>query len=454
MVPNVGRRWREEWEPTLPPVLEKARRTDYKSLSDQQLWDKFEEMVDHLLYGWTIHGRINFQLVGASWFVDFYNENFEPENQTEGYEVLQGFHTKSVDAGRSLWRLSRSVKNNPRLTQMFRDNDPKRLVDELEKHDDGKAFLTALGAYLEEFGWRADTAYEICEPMWVEDPSIPLGALQGYVELGDDASPELLFNRAVQRREELLAKARGRLKNDPEKLARFNWLYEAGKDNLPVAEDHNFYIDQQSVVILRLPVLEIGRRLVDKGAIDKVDDVFMLLKDELKDALFNGADKRATVKQRFEHWDAAGKILPPPVLGTPEAAAEDPFAEALLGKMLGIGRTPEPDRDPDVIRGIAGSPGTVQGVAKVVRSLNEASKLQQGDIMVCEMTLPPWTPLFSTVSGLVADTGGIFSHCAIVAREYRLPAVVGTLVGTRTIQDGMTITVDGTKGIVRIDKRV
>ena len=81
----------------------------------------------------------------------------------------------------------------------------------------------------------------------------------------------------------------------------------------------------------------------------------------------------------------------------------------------------------------------------------EASKLQQGDIMVCEMTVPTWVPLFATVSAIVADSGGILSHCAIVAREFRLPAVVGTHVGTTVIKDGMTITVDGTKGMVRID---
>jgi phosphoenolpyruvate synthase/pyruvate phosphate dikinase len=71
--------------------------------------------------------------------------------------------------------------------------------------------------------------------------------------------------------------------------------------------------------------------------------------------------------------------------------------------------------------------------------------------MVCEMTVPPWVPLFATVSGVVADSGGILSHCAIVAREFRLPAVVGTHVGTSLIRDGMTLTVDGTKGVVRTD---
>ena len=73
--------------------------------------------------------------------------------------------------------------------------------------------------------------------------------------------------------------------------------------------------------------------------------------------------------------------------------------------------------------------------------------------MVCEMTVPTWVPLFATVKAIVADSGGILSHCAIVAREFHLPAVVGTRVGTEVIKDGMTITVDGTKGMVRIDAR-
>jgi pyruvate,water dikinase len=93
----------------------------------------------------------------------------------------------------------------------------------------------------------------------------------------------------------------------------------------------------------------------------------------------------------------------------------------------------------------------VQGRAKVVKKLSEASKIEPGDVLVCEMTMPPWTPLFSTVSAVVADTGGILSHCAVVAREYGLPCVVGTAVGTAVIKDGMMLTVDGTKGIVRID---
>lgn len=117
------------------------------------------------------------------------------------------------------------------------------------------------------------------------------------------------------------------------------------------------------------------------------------------------------------------------------------FEEAILRKMFGM--PPEPSTDPAIITGIPASAGTVQGGAKVVRHLTEASKVDPGDILVCEMTMPPWTPLFATVRAVVADTGGVLSHCAIVAREYRLPCVVQTVVVTAVIQDGMLLTVDG-----------
>jgi pyruvate,water dikinase len=135
-------------------------------------------------------------------------------------------------------------------------------------------------------------------------------------------------------------------------------------------------------------------------------------------------------------------------MGIPAPPTGDPVEDVL---MRFFGTPVEPSTDASVLTGIAASPGVVTGTAKVVVSLEEASKLQQGDIMVCEMTLPPWTPLFSTVSAVVADTGGILSHCAIVAREYRIPCVVGTAVGTVTIKDGQRVTVDGSKGIVRIE---
>ena len=227
---------------------------------------------------------------------------------------------------------------------------------------------------------------------------------------------------------------------------------DAAKHNLRVTEDHSFWIDQMGTATLRRFCLAAGQRLAEKGVLNRTDDVFLLYKNELREALAGRGEWKALVDQRRASMDASAKIVPPDHIGAPTPPSDDPFFIALVDKMLGF-LPVEPSTDPDIITGVAASPGTVQGTAKVVGSLLEASKLQQGDIMVCEMTVPTWVPLFATVSAIVADSGGILSHCAIVAREFRLPAVVGTHVGTAIIKDGMTITVDGTKGRVRIDSR-
>ena len=115
-----------------------------------------------------------------------------------------------------------------------------------------------------------------------------------------------------------------------------------------------------------------------------------------------------------------------------------------------FGTPPQPPREPGILEGSPGSPGLVRGPARVLRSLSEAAEIQQGEVLVAETTAPPWTPLFATAAAVVTDTGGVLSHCAVVAREYRIPAVVGAAMATSTIKDGQWIEVDGDKGIVRL----
>jgi pyruvate,water dikinase len=92
----------------------------------------------------------------------------------------------------------------------------------------------------------------------------------------------------------------------------------------------------------------------------------------------------------------------------------------------------------------------VQGPARVVRTLAEAQALRQGEILVCAATDPNWTPLFAIAGALVTDAGGSLSHAAVIAREYRLPAVVGTHTATRMIRTGQIVEVDGLNGVIRL----
>ena len=200
-----------------------------------------------------------------------------------------------------------------------------------------------------------------------------------------------------------------------------------------------------------------GQRLAEKGVIAEGDDVFFLYRDEAVDAMQNGGDRKDVVAERKASIARASEVSAPVMLGTPPPMPEpgdpvDPFMDALVVRLLGV-TPPDENPDPNLIRAVAGSPGVYTGTARVVRSLSEAGDLEEGEVMVCEMTLPPWVPLFSIAGAIVSDVGGVLSHCAIVAREFDVPAVVGSQVGTTVIQTGQTITVDGTHGIVYLDGR-
>jgi pyruvate,water dikinase len=138
------------------------------------------------------------------------------------------------------------------------------------------------------------------------------------------------------------------------------------------------------------------------------------------------------------------RVLPPAKIGA-GTAAMNPLLERFFG-----GEVEEPD-DPTLIKGIAGSAGVIRGVARFIATLSEVGRFSPGEILVTYATAPPWTPLFAVAAGIVTDVGGNLSHCAVVAREYGIPAVVGTKVASRRIRDGALITVDGSQGLIRIE---
>ena len=300
--------------------------------------------------------------------------------------------------------------------------------------------------------------YDLADTPWIENPQIPLGNIARYIPMDDSADPMIMFDRAVQLRKDLTERVRAKLAGDPDKLAKFEELFDAAQYAYPLTEDHAFYIDQMGVVLFRRFVRAVGERLARQGSIAAGDDVFFLYDREVREAMANGTDLTATVADRKSELEACAQASPPDILGTPPPPPQpgdfvDPFMDAVTSRLLGIKAPPTGEQDPDLIDGVAGSPGTYTGVARVVRSLEEAGDLEDGEIMVCEMTLPPWVPMFAIAGAVVSDVGGVMSHCAIVAREFGIPAVVGSVNGTSRIQTGQTVTVDGTNGNVWLDAR-
>jgi len=160
----------------------------------------------------------------------------------------------------------------------------------------------------------------------------------------------------------------------------------------------------------------------------------------------------AIVKERRAMLKVLAEWQAPPAIGPMPENIEDPALQMLWGittETLHSWATPDTGSASD-LKGYAASAGVVEGVARVLRSINDFGEVQEGDILVCPVTHPSWSPLFSKLKAAVSDIGGTMSHMAIVAREYGMPAVVGTGAATKKIKSGQRIRVDGDRGIVTI----
>ncbi len=236
-------------------------------------------------------------------------------------------------------------------------------------------------------------------------------------------------------------------------IDQFESLLRAAQAGLFVGEEHSYWIDQRATYQVRQVMLEFGRRFAAAGALEQASAIFYLTFDEARataEALPD-RDQRRVVAERRAEMEYFRTIQPPPALGTPPPGPPpaDPLSRA-RDRFFGFSASAQAPSEPTFLRGHAGSPGTARGPARIVRSLAEADKLQPGDVLVAETTMPAWTPLFATAAAVVTDTGGVLSHCAVVAREYGIPAVVGARVATRTLRNGQLIEVDGRAGLVRI----
>ncbi|MBW3652887.1 MAG: hypothetical protein KY433_04685 [Actinobacteria bacterium] len=403
-----------------------------------------------LLRIWELHFEIVLPAyLAISEFDELYRGLFPDAGPLDSYRLLEGLPNMTVEVGQALWTLSRRAIASPEVRGVLVSRPAAEVLPALYASADGRAFLAELEDYVDRYGRRADK-WTILAPSWTEDPSPVIERLQDFVRRPESEAPAVTTQSAAAAREHAIAEARERLRDYPAQIAgQFEAMLAAAQSGLVISEDHNFYIDNMSIHHLRAVLLEAGRRLVHDGAIVAVDDVFMLAPEELRAALETpGTDLRAVVRDRLTAIAQQRTITPPPVLGAIPTAPppDDPFTRFAM-KFNGV---PQAPGAPGELRGSAGSSGVVRGTARVIHSISESGRLQPGDIIVAETTAPPWTPLFATVAAVVTDTGGVLSHCAVVAREYGIPAVVGTGMATSVIADGQTIEVDGDAGIVRI----
>jgi pyruvate,water dikinase len=256
---------------------------------------------------------------------------------------------------------------------------------------------------------------------------------------------------------------------DDDEAAAFDSLLALSRQVFPFVENHNFYVEHWHHSIFFNKARELGRVLVAGNVLDAPDDIFFLHRYEVYQVLYEAEARWALeVPTRSEHlwktevarrrriYKALEAWSPPPALGAAPEAVTEPITVTLFGinsetieRWLGAASS----HDARELRGLAASPGTAEGTARVVHHVDELSSLVDGEILVCPLTAPSWSIVFARIAAAVSDGGGIMSHAAIVSREYELPAVVATGTGTKVVKTGDRLRVDGSSGVVTILER-
>ena len=295
-------------------------------------------------------------------------------------------------------------------------------------------------------------------------PIAPIGCVHRRLEAGEDISRP--YAAVLAERERITAEYRALLAEEMRPPSTRASRLRATV--FPLIENHNFYIDHRYHTLFWNKVREFGALLARHGFLADEEDVFYLRHDEVREALVElrlhwssggaGAPRGPhywppVVERRKSIYEAMREWAPPPALGRVPETITEPIAVMLLGitderiqEWLSSRTAPKIGR----LTGFAASPGVAEGTARVILRPDQLGELEQGEILVAGSTSPSWTPVFGTIAAAVLDSGGIMCHAAIVAREYGLPAVVGTGSATKRIKTGDRFRVDANSGVVEI----
>jgi pyruvate,water dikinase len=438
--------WNEDFEPAVRAHCLEIRSRDYDSLDAEELADMLPSLFDATGRAFRYTTIVIFAFMRPTAALIIYLESIlGDEAGPLVARMLQGFENATTTADKALNALVEMAAANPPMASALKAGR----LDQIGSMEGGQEFLSAVHDYTQRYGWREESWYMAHLPVWAEDDALALRMIGRYLE-DPSRAPGAAMARTEAVREHALREVEEKL--SPEQLGRFRELFEASKDHVAISEDRAFW-QLEICGSVRPPMVALGRKLAARGVIDEPNDVFHLTLDQVNKAARNpAADFRETVRASKAEMERVRRLTPPTFIGVPPSVSKaPPDLQAVMKHLRGYGVVLS--EDTRRINGVAASKGRVTARARVLFGLEESSRLQPGEIIVCRTTAPPWTSLFSIAGAVVSDGGGLLSHTAICAREYGIPAVVATQVATKQIPDGALITVDGDQGFVLIESQ-
>jgi pyruvate,water dikinase len=362
---------------------------------------------------------------------------------TDAPVLVQGRADTLQDLERGLQELVRAIRAAPAVAAALEAGE-LRSLDALAALAGGATVREAIDAFLQRFGDAGQLAIDLRSPAWRDEPGLLLAELARRMraELED---PDARVARLRATSDALAAEIRASLAGRPEDLARFEEVLAVARAAGPLTEEHNFWIDRLVSSYARRAVLRFADRLVRDGSLDSPANVFFFWVAELSEALAAPRDLRPVARERARELRRSERLRPPRIIGAAPAAG----GGAPNARMIDLGYRVEQTGDGEVLQGVPASAGVARGPARLIRDSSRFDRFTKGDVLVCRSSNVSWIPLFTMASAVIADVGGALSHAAVVAREFGVPAVVGTGTALDLLVDGELVEVDGTAGTVR-----
>jgi phosphohistidine swiveling domain-containing protein len=376
--------------------------------------------------------------------------NISPSD-VEYAQLHSGFEnefTNSVDSVVELAALALDLS----LQEVFSKSKPNELISKLKGSENGGKWILQFEELLKKYGFMRRRGLEINTPTWWEDNTIPLVEIQRYVVEGKRTASNVQIRPELEKRRKNLEQEL--LEKTPlEEREVFKQLMICSQASHVFSEEHTLYVEMMGFSAVRLAAMEIGYRLTSKGILDSPDDILFLHHDEIIHTTIvqERCDLKTLVRKRKREYSEYRKLegTLPFVLGDPEKISELIDADVIFS----VSAAPpiaKPEEVGASLVGCAGAPGVVEGIACVVKSEEELEKVEPGSILVAPATTASWTLVFNTIKGVITDGGGYLTHALIVAREFGIPAVVGTQEATKRIKTGQKVRIDGNRCLVYI----
>ncbi len=433
--------WLEHQFPYIDSTNRRLKAFDLPGATNTALIEHIDDVLREAAEYWALHWIRGGREAWAHW-ADAFLALTGIDSQVKGLTATLG-PNKSTETINEITRLARIVKSSREISDLFGSVAPVELRGALHANPNAKDFARELDEFIEEFGYKSGAGFgshsSLSYPTWWDDPSIVLSIISRYLSLDDDVFEANVYSVPAEALA-VIEEAYEAIGDDEAKRARFDKELSLARKTNAEQEDHNFHLDQTIVALLRLPCLEAAKRLHEAGVIEGREDVFFIKLEELQEALtdVNAFDYKELVRVRKLLHKFREKLNPP---------------ASVSGDSDGVSLTAKPEVDLTGVSTLTGAPasaGTVTGIARIVPNTEVVPDLKPGEILVSYNAGPMWTPLFPVIGGLVLDGGNVLLHAAVVACEYKIPAVFMTGHATKTIEDGQTVTVDGTAGTVHL----